>query len=732
MINLSSALQLLVVCLVLAGVARAQRDPLLPAGSGVFLDTDPAASRMLATARDLMAAGHWGDAVDLLRIISDQHGRRLAKIDGARYVNVQTYVDLVLASLPADGLKLYRAKIDPQARRWYESARRLRDEEGLERIVRQAFLSSSGDDALLMLGDLAWERGDLSRARNCWEKLIPLGTPAEPGELPDALRYPDSPIEVALVRSRLILCSLMQGNLAEAKSELAAFQRDFPQATGRIAGRSGNLTEILATQVAGAGKNPMIGRDGSTPTFAGNGERNQVLAAAIDVGRELWSVRLKPIRIERVPKVDEFMLERTERPERRFPSLPQQFLAYYPVIWKNVVFYCDDTDIFAYDLAAARGGKPAWGSDGSIYRLPAELVNQGSAIPRTRVGLQRFTLSIGGSNLYARLGATASTAGKNRGNKPAVNMLVCLDLPRQGDLKWTVRSDELELDGGKWTFDGAPVTAGGRLLVTLRRTDPQLQLNVACFEAASGKLQWNSKVCGGVEVLGGDFDEFRHQLLTVTDERVYCCTNLGAVAALDLRDGAMQWAAIYPRVEADSGGAFNRAQQHGPNPCLVHDGLVLAAPTDSDGILAIDCDSGVLKWSHTFSTPGQQLLGATDGRLVIAGDFLWGLDLATGHVQWREGRSDPEAATCGRGVLAGGLVYWPRREEIRLVEIATGRVRRQIDLRERYGMVGGGNLTIAEGLLLIARSDRLTALSELGGIRKPDLNDLAFRGRRRY
>src|SRR5258707_7011283 len=99
MSDFRSAARLLVVCLALVTAAEAQRESMAPAGSGVFLDTDPAASRMLGTARDLLATGQWGDAVDLLRTIGDQHGRRLAKIDSGRYVNAQTYVDMLLASL---------------------------------------------------------------------------------------------------------------------------------------------------------------------------------------------------------------------------------------------------------------------------------------------------------------------------------------------------------------------------------------------------------------------------------------------------------------------------------------------------------------------------------------------------------------------------------------------------------------------------------------------------------
>jgi outer membrane protein assembly factor BamB len=198
---------------------------------------------------------------------------------------------------------------------------------------------------------------------------------------------------------------------------------------------------------------------------------------------------------------------------------------------------------------------------------------------------------------------------------------------------------------------------------------------------------------------------------------------------LDTRDGAIRWIATYPRVEEETIAAFNKRQQNGPNPCLFHDGLVLAAPTDGDRLLAYDAETGVLKWGRELFGRPPQLMGVAGSRLVAAGDFLWGLDVDTGRVLWCDGRSDPEASTCGRGVLAGDLVYWPRREEIRLVEIATGKAVRQIDMARQHGLYGGGNLTIAGGLLLVAKSDRLVAFGEFGLRKKPTRDEFAWRAR---
>jgi outer membrane protein assembly factor BamB len=707
-----------------AAPALAQRDSASPAAPAVFLDTDPVAAKLLGAARDFLAARQWGDAVDLLRQIADQHGDRLVAIEPGRYVSVQTFTNILIAGMPAEGLNQYRAKTDPQARRWFEAARRLRDEEGLEKVVRKAFLSSYGDDALLLLGELAWEKGALARARSCWEKLIPPAAAPDAGELPAQLKYPDSEIDPALIKARLVLCSLMQGNPTRAQTEYAAFRELYPQASATLAGRHGNLAEILKSLLDVAGEaSGMPAAVPETGTFAGNPGRNQVFPREVDVGGILWSVPLKEMRVERLLRGEEGF-DRFERSERIPAALPVDVSSYYPVAWKNIVFYCDDTDIYACDLAGEKAGRASWGNEFSIYRLPAEIQQQ-FAQPRQRAGLPRFSLSIDRGRLYARLG-TVAAPGRNRGFRPPPSLLVCLDLVRQGDLAWLIKAEELDAEGGKWIFDGAPVADANRVYAALRRNDPQLQLNVACFDAGSAKLLWNRKVCGGVDPVAGDFDEARHQLLTLAEERIYYCTNLGAVAALDARDGTTRWVTTYPRVEPENVVAFNRRQFQGPNPCVFHDGLIFAAPTDADRIVAYDAETGILKWEQELNGKVHQLIGVSDMRLIAAGDMLWALDAETGRVLWRDGRTDPEAATWGRGVIAGDLVYWPRREEIRIVDIASGEVRRQVNLAEQHGLTGGGNLTIAGDMLLCAQSDRLIAFSQFGVLKKPAARELVL------
>src|SRR5262249_49196383 len=151
---------------------------------------------------------------------------------------------------------------------------------------------------------------------------------------------------------------------------------------------------------------------------------------------------------------------------------------------------------------------------------------------------------------------------------------------------------------------------------------------------------------------------------------------------------------------------------------------------DSDRVLAYEAETGIARWSRELKQNAHQLVGIHEGKLVVAGDLLWGLDADSGEVAWQVGRMDPEAATRGRAMIGGDTVYWPRREEIVMVEAATGQVRREVPLTRQHALPsGGGNITLAGGFLLLAQADRLVAFSEYGGLRKQRQNQLTLRPR---
>jgi outer membrane protein assembly factor BamB len=284
---------------------------------------------------------------------------------------------------------------------------------------------------------------------------------------------------------------------------------------------------------------------------------------------------------------------------------------------------------------------------------------------------------------------------------------------------------------GSWAFEGSPLAERGLLYVALRRRDSvRAESHVACFDARQGRLVWRRFLCAAETFTEPRPHEITHNLLTLDQGILYCNSNLGVVAALRAATGAIEWLTTYPRTaprrpdpDWDSRYMFRDL-----NPCLVYRDVVFAAPVDSRLVLALDATSGHVLWMNDAVPDIIHLLGVADDCLLASGDCLYWLDIYTGRNTARfprgnagvpgHARTNPRG--WGRGVLAGQYVYWPTADTIYVLEQArVGGVQgwepslvREIPLRPRGA--AGGNLLIADGVLLIAAADRLYAFNETG------------------
>ncbi|MBI5761771.1 MAG: PQQ-like beta-propeller repeat protein [Planctomycetales bacterium] len=731
-------------------VASTRRD-------AITLDVDSVAVKKLGAVRDLIAAQQWRQAIDLLNQIATQHGDKLTPSGPNRFVSVATQCQLLLTNLPADGLRVYREQMDPQVQPWLRDGIANHDEELLGKIVRQAFASSHTDDSLLWLGEIAFARGEFSRARACWESILPLSHATPPPANNDSqsiihnppptildprplvLTYPDTDLDPTAVRARLVLCSLFERDFGRAKRELRDFSRLHPTAEGTLAGRRGVFAEILAdvaqemsasggrqppgasdqepvpktqTTLAGDLRPPLAETHG---TFAGAASRQFVAQQSVDVRGPAW---VEPVSLaEQV--VTNYGRDPDPFPWRRFdpeqsPSLPaSRVLSYFPVVTDRVLLVGDERSVSAFDLTT---GRAAWGDDpanGVIYELPDDPPR------RTRgrtAGVPAFTLTVSGGRAFARLGSPVTARTDDLGLDRVASHLVCLDVARgEGKLVWSRDAVSFEPPSPLWSFEGTPVAVDGRLFVALRQGSARPQMFVACLDAETGRTIWLRRVGIAEASLAGHYHEISHQLVTVADGGVFYNTNAGAIVALGAADGAYRWVATYPRVEPESQAEFNARRQLGPNPCVVDagTGVVFASPYDAGVLLALDSASGLVLWSRELRTRPRAILGVGRGpangdrTLVIQTDQMWGLDAETGRVRWQVGDQQSQFRTHGRGALAGDTVVCPTREEIWIVDQATGALRRRLRLADDH-RESGGNVLIAPDRLIIAGSNRMT------------------------
>jgi outer membrane protein assembly factor BamB len=679
-----------------------------------------------------LTAGQWAEALLVLQQLMDNDGDRLVMLDAARHVTVRENCHRQIAALPQDALATYRRTVDSTAGRMYEEAMASRDMARLSAVVDDFFASRWGDDALWALGELALERGWYSAARAYWEQInpkarfvrsLPAGRMAladgrhmdavsgtdvalPPGrDGSDAIAYPDSDRDVAEVRARLVLVSILEGAIVRAREEYQAFRELHPQARGWLRGREVNYAEALGSLIdaAPAWREPIPAAD--WPTFAGSPARNHPMAAMARVGARLWD---EPILLSTVSPAA------NGKPQIPLPAAAPlgdpagvNPLSCHPVVVGDLVLISGPSTISAYDL---RTGRPAWGQEDAVIYRDERLGTVSASRVRPHLGTPRYTLTVWGGRLYARMGDVITYRAADRWSQSGGSHLVCLDLHAHGRLMWKVAVDD-----SRWAFEGAPISDGAHIYVAMRYSDVRPQAHVACYDATTGLRRWRRFICAGEAPVGGTWDEVTHHLLTLAEGSIYYNTNLGAVAALSAGSGRVRWMRRYAhqRLAADADERSLRSQRD-LNPCVFHRGTLYVAPEDFHGIFALSAATGDMVWTNSLADDAVHLLGIARDTLIASGDRLWWIDAAGGKAVfcWPESTKSGVRGF-GRGIIAGEEIYWPTRDTIHVLRAdpsgTTRETQEPIHL-DAYGAVGG-NLVVAAEQLLIAGSENVYGLT---------------------
>ncbi|MDD4269628.1 MAG: PQQ-binding-like beta-propeller repeat protein [Pirellulales bacterium] len=639
--------------------------------------------------------GKWNEAVDTIRQVMETSGDKLLQVAPRRYVNARMACQLRIAGLPAEALHRYRSLVDPVAGRWYEAWQHSGERAWLEKIVSDAFASSWGDDALLALGEIAFEAGQYAVARACWLRILPFQPPA--GQEQTWLAFPDSQLDLASVRARLVLLTILEGDTEGATMELAEFARMHPGAAGHLGGKTGDLVETLRTILRESQDWPGLPAAEDWLTFGGSPKRHRDALRPV-AGPVAWEEPLWP--------------PASSAPNPRFlgplrPAVAEDAaapLSYHPVALGGLVFVSNRSEILALD---ARSGKPAWGAGGAaIFRDRLEGGDEQPPLA-TAIGTARHTLTVADGRLYARMGSQVTSHPQGPGSAGGGGYLVCLDLRSQGRLLWKTEAED------QWAFEGVPLVRGDDVFVALRRNDIRPQAHVACFDARTGLLRWRRFLCAAETPSRAILPEITSGLLTLDGDSLYYATNLGAVAALAASDGQVRWLATYPRALR---GDLQKLAAHWARdltPCLADRGVLYAAPADSPHLYAFAADDGQLLWQTAERLDDVvHLLGVSNDCLIASGKKIYWIEKdgpSAGRLRthWPSGH---EQIGFGRGLVTKDQVWWPARGNIFVFDRASGQVIRQIALAPRGA--AGGNLLVAGGRLLIAAHDRLVALAD--------------------
>jgi outer membrane protein assembly factor BamB len=718
--------------LVLSAAARGDEAPDI-----VFRGENRAATGRLAEIRKRLDDRKWGEAIEQLQALLNSTDIDLVPLSPTHSVAARRLCQVQLASLPPEALRLYRQRYESQARKKLEQAQADRDIPQLRRLVEEAFCTRAAEQAIDLLGDLAFERGRFEEAEEWWRLLSPLpDVRREAGTRGLALVYPDPTLKPARIQAKQLLARLFCGRAGGWAAELAAYRARHGEAEGTLAGRKGGYVDLLHALAEERKKEGNV-EPPDWPTFGGDPSRGRVITAPEDILDRLsalcrdgptWSFNLEKRARQSEPSSGAAM-----------SAAQARSLAFYPIILGDQVLAADARYVTAYDLRT--------GASHQLYNVSEQ---NGGVEPSLKLPAPpdlRYTLTATGENVYARLGAqnigVEAPRGAPRFGPPAKprreneTFLACLSLQPNREKKnyrWHVPGvlqDKALHDNA--FFEGAPLVAGGQIwIASTRYSNGHCITAIECYpsdDKGPPPPRWRRDVCETPEPKAGE-PRYRHHLLTLAGTQIVYCTHTGAVVAVDALTGRTNWAIRYPRYEIEKGEGELRDLA----PVLFADGRLYVAPADSDLLLCLDPATGRTLWERT-DMKVVHLLGVGQGRLIFTttgglrevsaddgdrrkvpnmrlpgGLRAVGADDGEDESGWML-PSGGGVEPAGRGLMIGDLVLWPTvlhddfSSQTHVVAIRQSDGQPAAD-RTLLHRLPAGNLAYANGCLVVA--DRQT------------------------
>lgn len=656
---------------ILASVWLASTFPIAIAQDERPADNPTAA--LIADAAAKVQDGKHLDAVEQFQRIIDTAGDELVPVDRYQQAPARWVIQGHLSRLPGAGLKLYRQRVDGQAAKRLEEAKKSREDAGLQRMLADMFAAKASEEAIVELARRAFERGDLDAAEHFWRMLLPV-VEGETGRL----HFPDPKIDVAATKARLILIKLFRGERDEARSELKAFKEKHADAAGLLAGKNGKYADTLTDLLADSRQTtlPRSPDESGWYTFAGSATRTGSLRTKLPY---FW------------PDVPAWKssLPFVKRPKFENPSPDTSHprsLAFHPIISNGRAYIADGAHVIAIDLMTGKVARTAWPRGGEETRIP------------TRQDL-RYTLTEHEGILYARFGPAALAVKDGPDNASFILALGA----RKGDTEerdalWKL--DPPSAADSTTHFEGAPVVHRDRLYIAFwRQSAGDAVAGIACYRldepSKAPELQWQRIVGKAGSEPNGE-TRYRHVLVTISGPNIVYCTDGGSVVALNANDGKPAWEYRYPRNERPTMPRYRDLC-----PPLADGGRIYAAPADTERLLCLDAYTGRLIWERE-GVEVVHLLGVARGRLIatFAGQMkgIRGLNLRTGADSGENGwtiHDDGGVHTFGRGLVTEEAVVWPTKHGLHFINPLDGSPLRS-PIRGSFG-----NLTYADGVLLV-------------------------------
>ncbi|MEZ6090799.1 MAG: PQQ-binding-like beta-propeller repeat protein [Pirellulaceae bacterium] len=586
----------------------------------------------------------------------------------------------------------YRKRIDPIARVAFEAARQTKSLTDAQRVADAFLATSYGDDALLLVADLAMERGWVEVARGAITRIdrrlqatgIGNGTVDQVPAVPwnHLLAATAAPVDQVAVQVSRPDVGLAFGTYVGSDLPLPRVALRIPYAS-----LLNQETERAANELALCRALFSYNEDDSFVAM---------LQKRIDRSEGTSNRRELPSKLDHFPRWTVDLQSTSPTDPFRSANVAAMSPSFLPTLWKKRVIVQDVNHIVAFDLQT---GKP-WPT---LDQVDVKLFDSGQPadqwLPPANLpadGAPQFSLQVDQNRLMARLGPAVS------GWLPVVNKspesassIAVFDLSIEGGL---LDAYPRSLDAPRWEgyeFEGTPTLVGDRIFCGItRREGSLLTSRVVCLDTRSAAVLWASpELTTGTMLSDRAVNRVTHARVVHRQGMLFYQAALGVVVSLDAETGQPRWLVRYPRGDDDDSPYHNSVattSRRDGSPVLLDGQQAIAAPADSDRIFSLDSTTGRPLWvtAPERAINVQYLLGTTSTHLIVSGQQLYWIDKLRGTVDraFPGGRSHATVGgsvtrgSAGRGIVDDEQIYWPTDEAILVFGLNGGWIDR-IDLQ---------------------------------------------------
>ncbi len=668
--------------------------------SNTLVKTDTEVDAAIAEAKQALDQNRPADAVKLYQTLIEQSGDLLYAVDAEKdrglYAPVALAVRAELQKLPDAVADLYRSTYEPVAQSKFIEATVAFDAPSLRAIAARWPLTESAAKSLERAGAIFFDRGEFSRAAECWQDLLRDRGSSLPRET------------VIRLQTQLVVALIESERVADAESWRKTLREKSPGAKSKFGGEEIEVGKFLDGYFSSRPPSSVLRPPSAEdwPMFGGDATGTRLMVDAEPVLDPQWvhdtGEKVDPIDFSSLRRAGNMVFWNGQWVQQ---SALQQFrdehLSLLPVVIapergagttserlaRTRVIIRSQRRLGCLDLI---GGRLLWQADAPYFGGSVSYDESGFAVVNTADALSAtvadglvFTIEnaeIPNPGVFRRGGVVDDKFSMS-------SSLAARDMT-SGKLVWKIGRGHGDNDFIKTArFISTPTVADGLLYVIVIQSQG---FTLVCLDARDGRFRWKTFLSQlpmtAMAGWGQMQPNYEAAPPVIEGNRVFCSTDAGVIAAADADSGQILWARQYAGGVTDPQAALRgeviaAATGYPHNRSMVRGGVLYVLPSDSNDVLVLDAGSGKILW-RKFREGQRYLAGlvpvsptggtsASDlvSQLILCSPSAVALAASDGQQLWRAARHD----LMGRPALTRDRLYsCAPREGILAFSVADG------------------------------------------------------------